>query len=63
MAARALIAALALLACVGMCAANAPIGFIRAQDSRFVDRDCNEFNFVGTNACVPHPWRRPAARP
>ena len=53
MAARAAVAAVAVLACVGICAANAPIGFIRAQDSRFVDANCNEFNFVGANACVP----------
>ena len=53
-----LVFALAVLASIGLCAANAPLGFIRAQDSRFVDKDCNEFNFVGTNACV----RLPAAR-
>ena len=52
MAARALVAAVAVLACVGICAADAPAGFIRAQDSRFVDANCNEFNFVGANTCV-----------
>ena len=58
MAAYRLMFALAALASIGFCAANAPLGFIRAQDSRFVDKDCNEFNFVGTNACA----RLPAAR-
>ena len=62
MAGHQLLLALAVLASAGLCAANAPLGFIRAQDSRFVDKDCNEFNFVGTNACAPR-CRRPAARP
>ncbi len=53
MTARVLVAAIAVLACVGICAADAPAGFIRAQDSRFVDANCNEFNFVGANTCVP----------
>ena len=60
MGARAVLVAVAALGCLGMCTGNAPLGFIRAQESRFVDKDCNEFNFVGTNACVRLPM--PAAR-